>query len=113
METKGFEMKRKGIIETKASSEEYLSQNSKLIGRYSQMKVSTAEKKTRSEECLNQNSTFIGEYSEIKVIPADSECTLQASPSALANHSNTMSGENESIPLYQNIDKVHTVKRKE
>ena len=56
---------------------------------------------------MNQNSTTAGEYSEIKVIPADGEYTLPASPSRLADLSNTMSVENESIPLYQNIDKGH------
>ena len=107
MKGKAFEMKQKGNNEKKASSEEYLSQNSNFIGRYSQVEVRTAEKKTSSEECLNQNSTFSGQYSEIKVIPANSEYILPASPSALVNHPNLMSSENESIPMYQNIDKGH------
>ena len=55
---------------------------------------------------LNRNSIFTGEYSETapKLIPADSEYTLPASPSRLANISHTMFGKMESNPMYQSMD---------
>ena len=102
-----FELNQEGTTEKEASLEEYLNQNSMCTDQYSEIKFIPNEKEASSEECLNQNSNFIGEHGEIKVIPADSEYTLPASPSTLANLSNTMSGENESIPSYQNIDKGH------
>ena len=104
-----LELNQEGTTENEASLEEYLNQNSMCTDQYSEIKFIPNEKAASSEECLNQNSNFIGEYSEIKVIPADTEYTLPASPSTLANLSNTMSGENESILLYQNIDKGHSI----
>ena len=55
---------------------------------------------------LNRNSIFTGEYSETapKLIPDDSEYTLPASPSRLANISHTMFGKMESNPMYQSMD---------
>ena len=55
---------------------------------------------------LNRNSIFTGEYSEVppKLIPDDSEYTLPASPSRLANISHTMFGKMESNPMYQSMD---------
>ena len=82
-------------------------QNVKVEKEYIKLKKVTTEKEASSEGYLNQNNTSTDEYSEIKVIPADSECTLPASPSTLANHPNLMSSENQSIPMYQNIDKGH------
>ena len=102
-----LELNQEGTTEKEASLEEYPNQNSVCTDEYSEIKFIPNEKEASSEECLNQNSTTAGEYSEIKMIPADSEYTLPASPSTLANLSNTMSGENECIPLYQNIDKGH------
>ena len=102
-----LELNQEGTTEKEASLEEYPNQNSVCTDEYSEIKFIPNEKEASSEECLNQNSNSIGEYGEIKVIPADSEYTLPASPSALADLSNTMPGENESIPLYQNIDKGH------
>ena len=81
-------------------------QNVKVEKEYIKLKKVTTEK-VSSKGYLNQNSTSTAEYSEIKLIPADSECTLPTSPSTLANHPNHMSGEMESNPLYQNIDKGH------
>ena len=102
-----LELKQERTTKKEASLEEYLNQNSVCTDQYSEIKFMPNEKEASSEECLNENSNFIGEYSEIKVIPADSEYTLPASPSTLADLSNAMSGENESNPLYQNIDKGH------
>ena len=102
-----LELNQEGTTEKKASLEKYLNQNSVCTDQYSEIKFIPNEKEASSEECLNQNSNFIGEYDEIKVIPADSEYTLPASPSTLANLSNTMSDENESIPMYQNVNKGH------
>ena len=79
MKGKGFEMKQEVTIEKKAGSEEY----------------------------LNQNSNFTGEYSEIKLVPADGEYTPPARPPRLVQMSNPMSGEMESNPMYQNIEKSH------
>ena len=102
-----LELNQEGTTEKEATLEQYPNQNSVCTDEYSEIKFIPNEKETSSEECLNQISNFISEYNEIKVAPADSEYTLPASPSRLANLSNTMSGENESIPLYQNIDKGH------
>ena len=102
-----LELKQEGTTKKKAGLEEYLNQNSTCTDEYSEIKSIPNEKEASSEVCLNKNSTAAGKYSEIKVVPADREYTLQASPSKLGNHPNTISGENESIPLYQNIDKDH------
>ena len=82
-------------------------QNVKVGKEYIKLKKVTTEKEASSEGYLNQNNTSAGEYSEIKVIPADSECTLPASPSTLANHPNHMSGEVDSNLMYQSMDKGH------
>ena len=100
-----LELNQERTTKKEASLEEYLNQNSVCTDEYSEIKFIPNEKEASSEECLNQNSNFIGKYSEIKVIPADSEYTLQTSPSALANLA--MSDDNESIPMYQDIDKGH------
>ena len=57
-------------------------------------------------EHLNYNN-FFDEYSEIKGIPSDGKYTLPAWPPRLGNMSNFMSGEVESNPMCQNIDKTH------
>ena len=82
-------------------------QNVKIEKEYIKLKKVTTEKKASSEGYLNKSSTFSGEYNEIEVVPADSEYTLPASRSTLADLSNTISGEMESNPMYQNIDKDH------
>ena len=103
-----LELNQEGTTKKEATLEEYPNQNSICTeDQYSEIKFIPNEKEASSEECLNQNNTPTGEYGEIKVIPADSEYTLPASPSTLADLSNTTSDENESIPLYQNIDKGH------
>ena len=102
-----LELNQEGTTEKEASLEEYPNQNRICTDQYSEIKFIPNEKEASSEECLNENNTLTDEYGEVKVIPADGEYTLPASPSTLANLSNTMSGENESIPLYQNIDKGH------
>ena len=94
-------------IELKLRTTEDLSTDQPLYAEVDKETVPTVPKK--SDELvnyLNRNSIFTGEYSEVppKLIPADSEYTLPASPSRLANISHTMFGKMESNPMYQSMD---------
>ena len=103
-----LKMKQDGTTEKTASSE-CLNQNSTFAGDYNEIK---AEKGASSEDHSNQSNTFVGEYSEIKMIPAggkltEGKYTPPGWPPRPGDMSNPMSGEMESKPMYQNIDKSH------
>ena len=105
-----LKVKQHGTTEKKASSEECLSQNSTFAGEYSEIKVVLAEKGASSEDHSNQSNTFVGEYSETELIAAydksdEGKYTHPARSPRLVNMPNPMSGEMESKPMYQNIDK--------
>ena len=102
-----LKVKQDGTTEKKAGSEEYLNQNSTFTGDYSEIKLVLAEKGACLDDHSNQNNTFVDEYSEIRVIPADGKYRPPAWPSRITNRSNFMSGEMESNPMYQSIDKGH------
>ena len=55
-------------------------------------------------EFLNQNSTVIGQYSEIELVQDDSQHTLPAKPPRYVNHTDLISEEVESSPVYQDMD---------
>ena len=101
-----LKVKQDGTTEKKASSEEYLNQNSTLAGEYSEIKLVLAEKGASSEDHSNQSNTFVGEYRETEVIPADDKYTPHTRPPRLVSISNP-GGEVEPNPLYQKIDKSH------
>ena len=96
-----------GTTEKMARSEECLNQNSTFAGEYSEIKFVLAEKGASSEDHSNQSNTIVGEYNETEVIPADDKYTPPARPLRLVNMSNPVSGEMESTPMYQSIDKSH------
>ena len=98
-----------GTTEKMAHSGECLNQNSTFAGEYSEIKLVLAEKGASSEDHSNQSNTIVGKYNETEVIPADGEYTPPARPLRLVNMSNPVSGEMESTPMYQSIDKSHDV----
>ena len=107
-----LKVKQDGTTEMKVSSEECLNQTSTFAGNYSEIKLVLAEKGASSEDHSNQSNSFVGEYSETELIaaydkPAEGKYTPPARPPRLVNMSNPMSGEMESKPMYQNIDKSH------
>ena len=106
MKGRQFELKQEGTTEKETSLEEHPNQSSICTGEYCEINLEPAEKEACLEEHSNYN-TFVDEYSEIKVIPADGKYNPPAWSPRLVNMSNPMSGEMESIPMYQNIDKSH------
>ena len=82
-------------------------QNVKVGKEYIKLKKVTTEKEASSEGYLNKNNTLTDEYSEINLISANGKFTPPARPPRLVIMSNPMSGEMESNPLYQDIDKGH------
>ena len=107
MKGRQFELKQEGSTEKETSLEEHPNQSSICTGEYSEIKLEPAEKEACLEEHSNYNKTFVDEYSETKVIPADGKYTPPARPPRLVNMSNPMSGEMESNPMYQSIDKSY------
>ena len=107
MKGRKFELKQEGTTEKEASLEEYPNQSSICNAEYSEIKLEPAEKEACLDDHSNQNNAFVDEYSEIKGVPADGKYTPPAWPPRLGNMSNFMSGEMESNPMYQSIDKSH------
>ena len=107
MKGRKFELKQEGTTEKEASLEEYPNQSSICNAEYSEIKLETVEKEACLDDHSNRNNTFVDEYNEIKGIPADGKYTPPAWPPRLTNMSNPMSGEMESNPMYQSIDKCH------
>ena len=104
MKGRQFELKQEGSTEKETSLEECPNQSSICTGEYSEIKLEPAEKEACLEEHSNYNKAFTDENSETKVIPADGKYTPHARPPRRVNMS---SGEMESNPMYQNIDKSH------
>ena len=107
MKGRKFELKQEGTTEKEASLEEHPNQSSIRNAEYSEIKLESAEKVACLDDHSNQNNTFVDENNEIKGIPADGKYTPPAWPPRLTNISNPMSGEMESNPMYQSIDKSH------